>query len=82
MRQTQVLNDLSPNQIEELDLDDYDTYENALEQELNRTIAQSEKEQEYSRGRNRQSDMRQIVPITLMKDLAENAGRKNILGKY
>ena len=51
--------DLSPNQIEELDLDDYDTYENALEQELNRTIAQSEKEQEYSRGRNRQSDMRQ-----------------------
>ena len=51
--------DLSPDQIEELDLDDYDTYENALEQELNRTIAQSEKEQEYSRGRNRQSDMRQ-----------------------
>ena len=34
--------DLSQNQIEELDLDDYDTYENALEQELNRTIAQSE----------------------------------------
>ena len=51
--------DLSPDQIEELDLDDYDTYENALEQELNRTIAQSEKEQEYSRGRNHQSDMRQ-----------------------
>ncbi len=51
--------ELSPDQIEELDLDDYDTYENALEQELNRTIAQSEKEQGYSKGRNRQSDMRQ-----------------------
>lgn len=34
--------DLDPDQIEELDLDDYDTYENALQQELNRTIAQSE----------------------------------------
>ncbi len=37
--------DLSPDQIEELDLDDYDTYENALEQELNRTIAQSRQAQ-------------------------------------
>ena len=34
--------ELSPDQIEELDLDDYDTYESALKQELNRTIAQSE----------------------------------------
>ena len=37
--------DLSPDQIEELDLDDYDTYESALEQELNRTIAQTKQEQ-------------------------------------
>ncbi len=34
--------ELDPDQIEELDLDDYDTYETALQQELNRTIAQSE----------------------------------------
>ena len=37
--------DLSPDQIEELDLDDYDTYESALKQELNRTIAQTKQEQ-------------------------------------
>ena len=30
---------------EELDLDDYDTYESALKQELNRTIAQTKQEQ-------------------------------------
>ena len=30
--------DLRPDQIEELDLEDYDAYENALEQELNRTM--------------------------------------------
>ena len=37
--------DLRPDQIEELDLDDYDTYESALKQELNRTIAQTKQEQ-------------------------------------
>ncbi|MEI3167569.1 MAG: LCP family protein [Lachnospiraceae bacterium] len=41
--------DLRPDQIEELDLDDYDTYESALKQELNRTIAQSEKGAEKSK---------------------------------
>lgn len=51
--------DLRPDQIEELDLEDYDTYENALEKELNRTIAQSEKAQADSGERSRQGNMRQ-----------------------
>ena len=51
--------DLRPDQIEELDLEDYDTYENALAKELNRTIAQSEKAQADSGERSRQGNMRQ-----------------------
>lgn len=51
--------ELRPDQIEELDLDDYDTYENALEQELNRTIAQTEEEQGNLYGKEHQNTMRQ-----------------------
>lgn len=62
--------DLSPDQIEELDLEDYDTYENALEKELNRTIAQSEKAQAESGERSRQGNMKQARAVY------ERPGRK------
>ena len=44
--------DLRPDQIEELDLEDYDTYENALQRELDRTIEQSEMGNPYPKNRN------------------------------
>ncbi len=44
--------DLRPDQIEELDLEDYDTYENALQKELDRTIEQSEMGNPYPKNRN------------------------------
>ena len=51
--------DLSPDQIEELDLDDYDTYESALKQELNRTIAQTKQEQKNPNRKENRNAMRQ-----------------------
>ncbi len=51
--------DLRPDQIEELDLDDYDTYESALKQELNRTIAQTKQEQKNPNRKENRNAMRQ-----------------------
>ncbi|RHT24760.1 LytR family transcriptional regulator [Clostridium sp. AM33-3] len=51
--------DLRPDQIEELDLDDYDTYEIALKQELNRTIAQTKQEQKNPNRKENRNAMRQ-----------------------
>ena len=51
--------DLSPDQIEELDLDDYDTYESALKQELNRTISQTKQEQKNPNRKENRNAMRQ-----------------------
>lgn len=55
--------DLTADQIEELDLDDYDTYENALEQELSRTIAQTQKTQGEPIRRQKQDMRRQSRPV-------------------
>ena len=51
--------DLRPDQIEELDLEDYDTYENALQRELDRTIEQSEMGNPYPKNRNAAERMSQ-----------------------
>ena len=50
--------DLRPDQIEELDLEDYDAYENALEQELNRTMQAGGDGKARTRERGRQNTAR------------------------
>lgn len=57
-RRQNDIDELRPDQIEELDLEDYDAYENALERELGRTIAQSKKEQGQHAERSQRSNMR------------------------
>ena len=47
--------DLSPDQIEDLDLEDYDAYESALEQELNRTMQMDGEEKARTREKSRQN---------------------------
>lgn len=50
--------DLRPDQIEELDLEDYDAYESALEQELNRTMQTGREEKPRAHERSRQNTAR------------------------
>ena len=67
--------DLRPDQIEELDLEDYDTYENALQKELDRTIEQSEMGNPYPKNRNA-AERRSQQNVLLTKDRIKNAEKR------